>query len=74
MVATKPLMLVSTDCASAIASSPQTETKTRRIMAPMNLRVRMDIGALHALQLRLQGQDYMVRAASNMQAFDGRSR
>src|SRR5476649_1269273 len=37
-------MLVSTDCASAIANSPHTDTSARSATVPISLRVRMDIG------------------------------
>ena len=40
----------------------------------MNLRVRMDIGAFRAPQLRMQARDYMVRAVLCKQATHDRDR
>src|SRR6188508_1602081 len=57
-------MLVSTDCASAIARRPQIMTRARRPTAPTNLRVRIDIAGSLASQLRCIAADYMVRAVS----------
>src|SRR5262249_35443212 len=54
-------MLVSTDCARAIASKPHTDTRISRAIVPTNLRARMDIN-LHRPQLRMQAHNYMVRA------------
>src|SRR5664279_1165473 len=39
-------MSVSTDCASAMASKPHTDTSTSKATVPISLRVRMDIEAL----------------------------
>src|SRR5471032_524632 len=39
-------MSVSTDCASAIASRPHTDTSTSKATVPISLRVRMDMAAL----------------------------
>src|SRR6476619_1264376 len=64
MVATQPLMLVSTDCASAMAKRPQTMTRARSATAPTSLRVRIDIADSLASQLRGVAADYMVRAVS----------
>src|SRR5262245_15839308 len=55
-------MLVSTDCARAIASKPHTDTRTSRAIVPTNLRARMDI-YLRRPQLRMQAHNYMVRAS-----------
>src|SRR6187551_1942492 len=57
-------MLVSTDCASAMAKRPQKMTRARRATAPTNLRVRIDIADSLASQLRGAAADYMVRAIS----------
>src|SRR6478672_2725475 len=53
-------MLVSTDCANAMAMRLQPATKSSRPTAPISLRMRMDI----ALKARLRGRRpvYMVRA------------
>src|SRR6476661_6809131 len=53
-------MLVSTDCANAMASRLQPATKSSRPTAPINLRMRMDI-ALKA-RLREHAPVYRVRA------------
>src|SRR5882757_616691 len=54
-------MSVSTDCASAIANSPHTDTSSRSATAPISLRVRMD---MVARGLRWTARDYMVRRRS----------
>src|SRR5690242_14848059 len=61
-------MSVSTDCASAIANRPHTQTSRSRAIVPTNLRARTDIGALGAPQLRIRAHDYMVRAVPCKQA------
>ena len=66
-------MSVSTDCASAIASRPHTDTSSSRATVPISLRVRMDMAALRWRHLRCDAPDYMVRAVSCKQAFHARS-
>src|SRR5262245_24872917 len=66
-------MLVSTDCASAMARRPQTMTRVRRATAPTNLRVRIDIADSLVSQLQGFAADYMVRAVSCKQDQDART-
>src|SRR5690349_11242975 len=57
-------MLVSTDCASAMARRPQKMTKARSATAPTNLRMRIDMADRITSRLRGAAADYMVRAVS----------
>src|SRR5882724_4088506 len=63
-------MLVSTDCASAMANKPQTHTSTSKATVPISLRARMFMVS-HQLRWRLL--DYMVPIVSRKQASHDRS-
>src|SRR4029078_10396616 len=65
-------MLVSTDCASAMAKRPQKMTNARRATAPTNLRMRIDMTGTLSSQLRGSAANYMVHAISCKQD-DGRT-
>src|SRR4029079_9856078 len=60
-------MLVSTDCASAMAKRPQKMTNARRATAPTNLRMRIDMTGTLSSQLRGSAANYMVHAISYKQ-------